>query len=82
MDNDILTGDPVDGGGDAVLVTGLQGIDDAEDLGGVAAGGGGVGEDGADRLLGVDEVDRSDGEGNALLIDVGGILLVDPAIDC
>lgn len=78
VDNDVLTGDPVDGGGDAVLVAGLEGVDDAEDLGGVAAGGGGVGEDGADGLLGVNEVDGSDGEGNALLIDVGSILLVDP----
>lgn len=37
-DNDVVTGDPVDGGGDAVLVTSLEGVDDAEDLGGVAAG--------------------------------------------
>lgn len=78
VDNDVLTGDPVNGGGDAVLVAGLEGVDDAEDLGGVAAGGGGVGEDGADGLLGVDEVDGSDSEGNTLLIDVGSILLVDP----
>lgn len=78
VDNDIITGDPVDGGGDAVLVAGLERVDDAEDLVGVAAGGGGVGENGADGLLGVDEVDGSDGEGNALGVDVGGILLVDP----
>ncbi|KAI6755403.1 hypothetical protein HG531_004509 [Fusarium graminearum] len=70
VDNDVLTRDPVDRGGDAVLVTGLEGVDDAEDLGGVAAGGGRVGEDGADGLLGVDDEDGSDGEGNALLIDV------------
>jgi hypothetical protein len=77
--DDVLTGDPVDGCGDAVLVAGLQGVDDAQDLGGVAAGGGWVGEDGADGLLGVDDEDGADGEGNTLLIDVGGILLVDPA---
>jgi hypothetical protein len=76
--DDVLTGDPVDGCGDAVLVAGLQGVDDAQDLGGVAAGGGWVGEDGADGLLGVDDEDGADGEGDALLIDVGGILLVDP----
>jgi hypothetical protein len=81
VDNDVLTGDPVDRGGDAVLVTGLEGVDDAEDLSGVAAGGGRVGEDGADGLLGVDDEDGSDGEGNALLIDVGSILLVDP-VEC
>lgn len=81
VDNDIVTGDPVDGGGDLVLVTGLERVDDAEDLSGVAAGGGGVGEDGSDGLLGVDEEDGSDGEGNALGVDVGGILVVKPR-DC
>lgn len=80
MDNDIITWDPVDGGGDLVLVTGLEGLDDTEDLGAVAAGGGGVGEDAADGLLGVDEEDGADGEGNALLIDVGGVLVVDPVV--
>lgn len=79
-DNDIVAGDPVDGGGDAVLVAGLEGVDDAEDLGGVAAGGGRVGEDGADLLVGVNEEDGADGEGNALLVDVGGVLVVDPGI--
>jgi hypothetical protein len=78
MDDDVLTRDPVDGCGDSVLVAGLQGVDDAQDLGGVAAGGGWVGEDGADGLLGVDDEDGADGKGDALLIDVGGILLVDP----
>lgn len=62
-----------------MLVAGLEGVDDAEDLGGVAASGGGVGEDGADGLLGVDEEDGADGEGNALGVDVGGVLVVDPA---
>lgn len=78
MDNDIITGDPVDGGGDLVLVAGLEGVNDAEDLGGVAAGRGGVREDGADGLLGVDDEDGADGEGDALLVDVGGVLVVDP----
>ena len=77
-DDDVVTGDPVDGGGDAVLVAGLEGVDDTEDLGGVAAGGGGVAEDGADLLLGVDEEDGADGESNALGVDVGGVLVVDP----
>jgi hypothetical protein len=74
----IITGDPVDGGGDAVLVAGLERVDNPQNLGGVAAGGGGVGEDGADRLLGVDDEDGADGEGDALFVDVGGVLLVDP----
>lgn len=78
VDDDVVTGDPVDGGGDLVLVAGLEGVHDAEDLGAVAAGGGGVGEDGADGLLGVDDENGADGEGDALLVDVGGVLVVDP----
>ncbi len=45
MDDDVLAWEPVYWGGDAVLVAGLEGVDDAEDFGGVAAGGGWVGED-------------------------------------
>jgi hypothetical protein len=78
-DNDILTGLPVDGGGNLVLVTELQGVDDAQNLGGVAAGGGRVGEDGADGLLGVDEEDGSDGQRQGVSVNVGGVLVVDPA---
>lgn len=79
-DNDIVTRDPVDGGGDAVLVASLEGVDNAEDLGGVAASRGRVREDGADGLLGVDEEDGADGEGDTLFVDVGGILVVNPAV--
>lgn len=78
MDDDVVAGDPVHGGGDLVLVAGLQGVDDTEDLGRVAAGGGGVRQDGADGLLGVDDEDGADGEGDALLVDVGGVLVVKP----
>lgn len=80
VDNDIVTRGPVDGSGDLVLVAGLEGVDDAEDLGAVAAGGGGVRQDGADRLLGVDDEDGADGEGNALGVDVGGVLVVDHVV--
>ena len=78
MDDDIVAGHPVDGGGDLVLVAELEGVDDAQDLGTVAAGRGGVREDGADDLLGVDDVDGADREGDALGVDVGGVLVVDP----
>lgn len=78
MDDDVVAGDPVDGGGDAVLVAGLERVDDAEDLGGVAAGGGRVREDGADLLGGVDDEDGADGEGDALGVDVCGVLVVEP----
>lgn len=36
--NHVVARHPVDGGGDLPLVTGLQGVDDTEHLGGVAAG--------------------------------------------
>lgn len=78
VDDDIITGGPVDRGGDLVLVTGLERVNDAEHLGAVAAGRGRVGKDGADGLLGVDDEHRADGEGNALLVNVGGVLVVKP----
>jgi len=80
VDNDIVSGNPVDRGGDAVLVAGLEGVQDAEDLGGVAPSGGGVRQDEADGLLGVDDEDRADGERNALGVDVGGILVVEHVV--
>jgi hypothetical protein len=77
-DDDVVAGNPVDRCGDPILVTSLQRVDDAEDLGGVAAGGRRVGEDGTDLLIGVNEEDGADGEGDALLVDVGGVLVVNP----
>lgn len=82
VDNDVVTRHPVDRGGDLVLVASLQRVDDAQDLGAVAASRRGVREDGADGLLGVDEEDGADREGNALLVDVGGVLVVDPGPKC
>ena len=61
-----------------MLVASLERVDNAEDLGGVAAGAGGVREDGADGLLGVNDEDGADGESDALGVDVGGVLVVDP----
>lgn len=79
MNDDIITGGPVDRGCDLVLVAGLERVDNAEHLGTVAAGRGRVGQDGPDRLLGVDDEDRADSEGNSLLVDVGGVLIINPA---
>ena len=59
-----------------MLVTSLERVDNAQDLGGVTASAGRVREDGADGLLGVDDEDRADGESNALGVNVGGILVV------
>jgi len=74
--NDIVAGDPVDRGGNTVLVASLERVDDSEDLGGVTAGRGWVGEDETDGLLGVNDEDGTDGERNALGVNVGGILVV------
>lgn len=52
--NNVVTWDPVDRCSDPVLVAGLQGVEDTQDFSRVAASGGWVGEDEADRLLGVD----------------------------
>ena len=79
VDDDVVAGDPVDGRRDAVLVARLQRVDHAEHLGRVAARRGWVREDQADRLLGVDDEDGADGEGDALGVDVGGVLVVEPA---
>ena len=70
---------PVDGCGDPVLITSLQRVHDAQNLGGVATSGGGVVEDSADRLLRVNDEDGADRERNALGVDVGGVLVVKPA---
>ena len=62
MNNNIFTGLPVNWRGNLVLVTGLQGVDDAQDLLGIAASRSWVGEDGADGLLGIDDKDGADSE--------------------
>lgn len=78
VNDDIVTWHPVDWGGDLVLVASLERVDDTENLGGVTAGGGWVGENGTDGLLWVDDEDRADGESDTLAVNVGGVLVVDP----
>lgn len=80
MHNHIITGNPVDGRRDLVLVTRLQRVDDAQDFGGVAPRRGRVRQDGADRLLWVDDEDGADRESDALGVDVGCVLVVDPVL--
>lgn len=79
-DDNIITGEPVDGAGDTVLLGGLQSVNDTEDLGGVAAGGGGVSHDETDLLGGVNDEDGADGQSHALGVDVGGVLVVDHVV--
>lgn len=80
MDDYIVTRNPIDGCGYPVLVSSLQGVEDAQYLGGVAASGGRVGKDETDGLLGVDDKDTADREGDALGVDIGLILVVDHVV--
>lgn len=61
-----------------VLVTGLQRVENPQDLVGIAASRRGVGQDETNGLLGVNDEDGTDGERNALGVDVGSVLVVDP----
>lgn len=61
-----------------VLVTSLQRVDNPQDLIGVTASRGGVRKDETNSFLGVNDEDGADGECNALGIDVGGVLVVNP----
>jgi len=81
VDNHIITGDPVDWCGDTVLIASLEGVNDAEDLSSVTASGSGVGQDQSDSLLRIDDEDRSDGESNALGVDIGSVLEVEHVIE-
>lgn len=79
-DDNVVAGEPVDGSGDTVLLGGLESIDDTEDLGGVTAGGGGVGEDEADLLGGVNDEDGADSQSHTLGVDIGGVLVVNHVV--
>jgi hypothetical protein len=52
------------------MMTDLKGIEHSDDLVEVAARGGGVGNDEADDLLRVDDVNRADGQRQTLLVEV------------
>ena len=78
VDDNIITRNPVDWRGDSVLVASLKGVDDAEDLGCVAASRSRVRHNEPDCLLRVDHEDRANGERDALGVDVGGILVIKP----
>lgn len=64
-DDNVIARKPVDRGGDALLVGGLQGLHDTQYFGGVAAGRGRVGQGQTDLLAGVDDENGADGEGEA-----------------
>lgn len=81
VNDDLLAVLPVGGGGDAVLVTELERINDTEDLVKVTAGRGGVGEGKTDGLLGVDDEDGADGEGDTLGVKVGQVLVIQHVVE-
>ena len=55
MDNDIVSRDPINRSGNAMLVARLKRVNNTEDLGGIAPCGGGVGHDQTNGLLRVDD---------------------------
>lgn len=67
MNDNPISRSPVRRSRDLVLVTNLEGIDHTKDLVELTTGRGGVGQGETDRLLGVDDVDGTDCEG-----DTGG----------
>lgn len=71
---------PVDGSDQVVLVGQLQRVDDTDEFGGETTGAGRVIDDGADDLLGINEEDGADGQGHALGVDIGGVLVVDHVV--
>jgi hypothetical protein len=76
VDNHIIARYPIDGSGNSVFVASLQRVNDSKNFSGVATSRCRVGKDGADGLLGVNNEDRSNGECDSLLIDIGSILVV------
>ena len=59
-----------------MLISGLQTVEHAQDLSGVAASRGRVAHDKSDGLLWVDDENGADGESNALGIDICCVLVI------
>jgi hypothetical protein len=62
-----------------VLVRYLKRVDKSKHLSNIATGRRGIGNDGANLLFRINEIHRADGEWNFVAINVGGILVVNPA---
>ena len=80
MYNHIIPRHPVDRGCDLVLISRLQRIHHTQHFSRIATRRSRVGENEANGLLGIDNKHASDGESNALLIDIGGVLVVQHVI--
>ena len=70
-DNTLVSLVPVNGGGNLVVDGHLERVENTVDLVEVAAGGGGVGDNGLNFLVGADEEDRADGQRKTGLLEVG-----------
>jgi len=79
--DNVVARNPVDRCCDPVLISRLQRVEHAQHLRRVAPRGRGVGEYEANRLLGVDDEDAADGEGNALCVDIRLVLLVNHVVE-
>lgn len=62
-----------------MLVTSLQRVDDTENLSCVTPSRGRVRHDKTNSLLWVDNKDRTDGESDSLGVNIGGVLVINPA---
>lgn len=78
VDNHVIPWYPVNWCNYTVIVTDLEGVEDAQNFGGVASSAGRIRKYSTDNLLRVDDEHAADGEGNALVVEVGRILVVDP----
>ena len=79
MNNDVITRDPVNRSSDPVLIARLQRINNAKHLGSIAASRSRVGKYKADGLCWVDDENGADGESDALLVNIGGVLVIQPS---
>ena len=79
--DDVVADLPVDRSSHTLLVASLEGVDDTENLGRVTASRGRVHHREADLLARVDDEHGPDGEGDALLVDVIQVLLVNHVVE-
>ena len=75
-----FTWNPVDRSRNFVTISCLQRIDDSQHLGSVPARARRIRENGSDGLLWVNDEDGADRKSYALLVDIGGVLMVKPGL--
>jgi hypothetical protein len=78
--DDVVAHCPVHWRSDPVFVASLKGVEHTKDLGCIPSSRGRVREDQANGFLGINDEYRPDGEGNALGVDIGGVLVVNHVV--